>query len=70
MDVFELRDTVVADYSSYVRSFVTIRDEHINRFVDERLNEGRLWPNPLVQLNPAFGEELHPRTSHRQGSPS
>lgn len=38
MDVFGLRVTVVADYSSYVRSFVTIRDDWINRFVDQRLN--------------------------------
>lgn len=26
MDVFELRNAVIADYSAYVRSFLTIRD--------------------------------------------
>ncbi len=56
MDVFELRNQVVADYGSYVQSFVTIRDEH----VEQALRDGFLWPEPLVQLNPSFepGETL------------
>ena len=33
MDVFSLRDTVVDDYATYVRSFVRIRDEGLRRFV-------------------------------------
>ncbi len=54
MDVFKLRDDVVAGYSDYVRSFLTIADEQIKNFVEQRFADGHLWPDALVQLNPAF----------------
>ena len=37
MDVFDLRARLVADYQSYTRSFIKIRDEGINSFVDDAL---------------------------------
>lgn len=54
MNVFRLRDRLVADYSTYVRSFVEILDARIRSHVDQELRAGRLWPEPLIQLNPAF----------------
>lgn len=54
MDVFELRDSLIADYSGFVRSFIHIRDQKIAATVEEELQRGLLWPQPLVQLNPAF----------------
>lgn len=71
MDVFNLRESLIGDYRFYVESFINIRDERIKRHVDARLNQGDLWPDPLIQLNPRFepgrpiaeliGEELlHP----------
>ena len=54
LDVFQLRDDVVDGYADYVRSFLTIADPQIKGFVEERLDEGHLWPDALVQLNPAF----------------
>ena len=54
MDVFALRDHVIGDYTSYVKSFVRIRDPQIRNFVDAELESGVLWPSPLVQLNPAY----------------
>jgi len=54
MDVFELREQLVSDYADYTRSFVNIRDERIAGHVDHELEEGLLWPHPIVQLNPAF----------------
>lgn len=54
MDVFELRDRVVGDYAEYVRSFFDIRDARIRKLVDDELASGRLWPEPLLQLNPVF----------------
>ncbi len=54
MDVFELRDQVIDDYSAYVNSFLRINDQGIERFVQQELDKGRLWPDPLVQLNPSF----------------
>ncbi|MBP7570562.1 MAG: DEAD/DEAH box helicase [Acidobacteria bacterium] len=54
MDVFALRDALVADYESYIRSFINIRDEQIRTLLDRELSGGLLWPEPLVQLNPSF----------------
>jgi superfamily II DNA/RNA helicase len=54
MDVFALRAQVVGGYSAYVRSFLQIADAHIHDYVAAELDKGRLWPDPLVQLNPSF----------------
>lgn len=54
MDVFRLRERVVGTYERYVRSFLKIRDERIRRFAEEELDNGLLWPDPLLQLNPAY----------------
>ena len=54
MNVFRLRDNLIDDYSGYIRSFINIRDERIGRLVDEHLNAGMLWPDPMIQLNPSF----------------
>lgn len=54
MDVFDLRNRLVADYASYTRSFIKIGDQRIQGFVDKALNEGAFWPEPLLQLNPTF----------------
>ena len=54
MNVFELRDRLVADYADYTRSFLQVRDPRIDAFVNDELDSGLLWPEPLVQLNPAY----------------
>ena len=54
MNVFDLRQRLVDDYADFTRSFVVIRDERIAERVDEELDGGLLWPEPIVQLNPAF----------------
>jgi ATP-dependent helicase YprA (DUF1998 family)/very-short-patch-repair endonuclease len=54
MHVFDLRDKLIEDYSRFVRSFINIRDERIANYVSRELQNGALWPEPLVQLNPAF----------------
>ncbi|MCC6623564.1 MAG: DEAD/DEAH box helicase [Deltaproteobacteria bacterium] len=72
MDVFQLRDRVIADYSSYTTSFVTIRDARVREHVETELRDGALWPDPLVQVSPSYREgasldalvaadQLHPR---------
>src|SRR5689334_14950040 len=53
-DVFGLRDHVVREYREYVDSFVHIRDQRIERFVEEMLAQGELWPDAVLQLNPAY----------------
>ncbi len=54
MDVFDLRSRLVADYERYTRSFIKIRDPCIAEHVDNALNAGAFWPEPLLQLNPTF----------------
>ena len=54
MNVFELRDRLVDDYRDYTRSFIKIRDPRIKEFVDGHLGAEGFWPEPLLQLNPAF----------------
>ncbi|MGI8551604.1 MAG: DEAD/DEAH box helicase, partial [Dehalococcoidia bacterium] len=54
MDVFQFRTSLIDEYASYVNSFITIRDRRIHDHVEERLRAGDLWPDPLIQLNPAF----------------
>jgi hypothetical protein len=54
LDVFALRDRLIGDYADYVRSFIEIRDSRIREQVQRELEAGRLWPDPLIQLNPGF----------------
>ena len=75
MDAFAIRDRLVRDYAEYVRSFITVKDPRMEQYVDDVLAGGTLWPEPLIQLNPAFeaGESLadliadkalHPECAH------
>lgn len=85
MSIFEYGSSVLADYQTYVRSFLNLADERIRQLVEQELfaNEA-LWPEALVQLNPPYalgasvGElcrqgKLHPACSDifcdRQGRP-
>lgn len=54
MNIFAFRSQVIADYAAYMRSFIHIRNPRIHAFVEGQLQAGVLWPDPLIQLNPAF----------------
>ena len=54
MDVFSLRDTVVSQYRSFMRSTMTIGTANIPEQVDTVYAEDRYWPEPLVQINPRY----------------
>lgn len=54
MDVFALRQRIIGDYESYTRSFLTIFDPEIEAFVQQELAGGKLWPDALIQLSPAY----------------
>ena len=54
LDVFQLREAVVNEYSDYARSFINIADSRINDFVQKRIDAGDLWPPASLQINPAF----------------
>ncbi|MEZ5944899.1 MAG: hypothetical protein R3C18_26240, partial [Planctomycetaceae bacterium] len=54
MDAFELHRHVISDYGDYTKSFVRIADQRVRERVEQEMEEGLLWPEPLLQLNPAF----------------
>lgn len=54
MQVFELKNRMINDYSTYLRSFIKIQDIKIKDEVERYLDDGNLWPEALIQLNPAF----------------
>ena len=54
MDAFSLHKHVVSDYADYTKSFVRIADARVAARVNEEMERGLLWPEPLLQLNPAF----------------
>ncbi len=55
MGVFDIRDNVLKQYSEYVQSFFSIADDTIRAFVEEEIAKKRtLWPDALLQLNPAY----------------
>ena len=54
MDVFSLRNRLIADYSQFARSFTSIRAEDIRSGVHAAYADGRYWPEPLIQINPRY----------------
>ena len=54
MQIFQLRDQLTRDYAAYTKSFLQIRDQRIREYVEQSLDAGALWPEPLIQLNPSF----------------
>lgn len=54
MNVFTTHRRIVRDYASYIGSFLNIADPAIREAVRRELEGGRLWPEPLLQFNPAF----------------
>ncbi|WP_117236619.1 DEAD/DEAH box helicase [Thermus sediminis] len=76
MSVFDLHKRAVSEYQDFIRSFVHVADDRLKAYVEERIlgEAGHLWPEPLVQLSPAYepGETvdelaqaglLHPTTA-------
>ncbi len=54
LDIFQLREAVIADYRRFLNSFLKIRDPRLKDYVHLELDKGELWQDPLVQLNPAY----------------
>lgn len=60
MDVFKTHKGIVSQYRKYIESFIHIKDERIRIEVEKALENGFLFPEPLVQFNPSFekGESM------------
>ncbi|MEI8122097.1 MAG: DEAD/DEAH box helicase [bacterium] len=55
MSIFDLHETVLADYRDFVRSFFTVADDRAREFVERTLvKEARLWPDFLLQVSPSY----------------
>jgi len=55
VNVFDVHRSIIDQYTKYVQSFLSISDERVRRFIEEQiLRDGMLWPDALVQLNPAY----------------
>ncbi|MEX2365182.1 MAG: DEAD/DEAH box helicase, partial [Pseudohongiellaceae bacterium] len=53
-NVFDFRDQLVAEYSSFSRSFTRIAALDIREEVERQYEAGRYWPEPLIQINPNY----------------
>ncbi|WP_281984255.1 DEAD/DEAH box helicase, partial [Azonexus hydrophilus] len=55
MNIFEAHEQILDEYRCYVRSFLSIADQRIREAVQKAiLEDNRLWPDALLQLNPAY----------------
>jgi len=51
MSIFNLRQSLIDEYSKYVQSFFSIADERLRGFINEELLTKRaLWPDTLLQF--------------------
>ena len=54
MDIFAIREKLIADYRDFTLGGTTIRDERVAQFVEDDLDAKSQWPDPWVSLNPFF----------------
>jgi len=53
-DIFSFREEIIEDYRQYIESFLKIRDARVEEFVKKELDQGYLWRDPLIQINPPY----------------
>lgn len=58
MNILNIHQEILSGYRSYIESFIEIFDDDIRLEVEGRLEDGTLWPEPLVQFNPAYQRAL------------
>ncbi|MCC5790146.1 MAG: DEAD/DEAH box helicase [Opitutales bacterium] len=58
MNILNIHNEITTGYKSYIESFIDISDEDIRKEVERHLQQGTLWPEPLIQFNPAYERAL------------
>src|SRR5690554_4375650 len=53
-DIFEYRDNLIESFSTFSRSFTRVAASDIKQFLDDEYEDGRFWPEPLIQVNPHY----------------
>ena len=66
MDVFALRHRLVDDYSSYIQSFINIRDDRIRQHVDDGTAQRPALARPAAPAEPQLRARPLDRRSGRQ----
>jgi superfamily II DNA/RNA helicase len=56
IDIFNIHEKIMDDYKHFVSSFINIKDKRIRDVVEREINQGKYWPEPLIQFNPSFEE--------------
>lgn len=54
MNILKFHDKLIENYRNYITSFLNIKDPGIGQFVDQEIQNKKLWPDPLVQFNPTY----------------
>src|SRR5665647_686865 len=54
MDILNFHKKLIENYKTYIQSFLNIKEPKIKKFVEEEIENKKLWPEPLVQFNPTF----------------
>ncbi|MBS7336675.1 MAG: hypothetical protein KIG81_02310, partial [Thermoguttaceae bacterium] len=67
MDVFGLRKEIVNQYQDFINGYINIKDAKIADKVKAGLDAGVLWPEPLLQLSPAFAQGDSFETLEKEG---
>jgi hypothetical protein len=57
VDVFQFRNHIIRAYADYTTSFLNILDPDIRSHVHQELHHGKLWPDALIQLSPAYAQD-------------
>lgn len=58
MDAFTTHEQVISDYRKYLESFIKIKDKRIANYVKDSTLVNDVLPEPLVQFNPAFKQDV------------
>jgi len=60
IDIFNIHEKIMDDYKHFVSSFINIKDKRIKEVVEAEIDDGKYWPEPLIQFNPSFeqGESI------------
>jgi superfamily II DNA/RNA helicase len=54
MNIFKVHSEILDDYSSYISSFIDIKNDRIREEVTRQIESQKLWPAPLIQFNPSY----------------
>ncbi|AKQ68205.1 Helicase, C-terminal:Type III restriction enzyme [Myxococcus hansupus] len=68
LDIFALRDFVIAEYKHFATSFTTIHAPDIKAQVEAIYAQERYWPEPLIQINPSYKRSIDIRSLVAQGA--